>query len=105
MQDDEIPTNEQLERAHASSDAPPTRREWNTEGEWRRLRARIAADDQAGTVDVRRHPSVGAPWRGWLTAAAVVVATAGGVWTARRATAPSELTVSTGRGERRSLQL
>jgi len=105
MQDDEIPTNEQLERALASSDTPPTRREWNTEGEWRRLRARIAADDEAGTHDVRRQRPVATPWKRWLTAAAVVVAAGGGVWTARHAAAPSALTVSTGRGERRSLQL
>ncbi|HKH93237.1 MAG TPA: FecR domain-containing protein [Gemmatimonadaceae bacterium] len=105
MQDDEIPTDEQLERALASSDAPPTRREWNTEAEWRRLRARIAADDQASTDDVPRHRLRLAPWRRWLTAAAVVVAAGGGVWTARRVAAPSALTVSTGRGERRSIQL
>ena len=105
MKDDETPTDEQLERALASGDAPPRRREWNTEGEWRRLRARIAADDEAGTVDVRRHEAPPAPWKRWLTAAAIIVAAAGGVWTARHATAPSALTVSTGRGERRSLRL
>src|SRR5215207_10043128 len=104
MQNDEIPTDEQLERALASSDAP-TRREWNTEGEWRRLCARIAADDEAGTHDVRRQRPVATPWKRWLAAAAVAVATVGGVWTTRRATAPSTLVASTGRGERRSIQL
>ena len=51
MQGDETPTDDQLERALSSSDAPPIRREWNTAGEWRRLRTRIAADEATSAHD------------------------------------------------------
>jgi len=103
--DDETPTDEQLGRALANSAASPPRREWDTEGEWRRLRARIAADDVADGHGVRRAHAGRAPRRRLLVAAAIVVATVGGYVTARHATAPSVLTMSTTPGERRSLQL
>ena len=104
MQYDETPTDKQIERALARGDAPPIRREWNTAGEWRRLHKRIAADDVVITDDVPRVRPIATRWKRWLSAAAVVIAIAGGVWKARDG-AGSTLAVSTGRGERRSLQL
>ena len=104
MDDGESPTDEQLARALATSAASPPRREWNTEGEWRRLRARIAADGADAPRAVPR-TSEALPRRRWLAAAAILVAAVGGLVTSRLATAPSVLTVSTVAGQRRSLQL
>jgi transmembrane sensor len=105
MDDEQTPTDEQLSRALARSAASPPRRDWDTAGEWRRLRARIAADDAAGTHDTRRAHARYAPPRRWLAAAGLVVVAIGGVVTARRVAAPSVLTVATVAGQRRSLRL
>ena len=105
MDDGETPTDELLARALAKSAASPPRREWDTEGQWRRLRARIAADEAMDGRVVRRPDAGNASRRRWLVAAAVAVVAIGGFVTARHAAAPSVLTVSTTTGQRRSLQL
>ena len=105
MDEDDTPSDEQLARALARSAASPPRREWDTEGQWRRLRARIAADDVADGRVARRPHAGSTSHRRWLVAAAVVVIAIGGFVTARHAAAPSVLTASTSPGQRRSIQL
>jgi transmembrane sensor len=107
MRDDEEPLDEDLLReALAPNAAAGSRRAWNSESEWRRLRDRIAAEAAAEPSDERHRRS----WTGrqglrWLATAAALVAAVGGIWYSRALRALEYRTASTTRGQRASLRL
>ena len=107
MRDDEQPLNDDLLRRALASDTPAggSRRAWDTEGRWRELRDRIAAE-QSEEPTVHRRPN----WTGrqtlrWLATAAALVLAVGGTWYARASSAPRYQTATTTRGQRASLKL
>ena len=105
MRDDETPTDDQIARALAQDAGVPARHAWDTAGEWQRLRARIAADVPSSAHAAPPVRATSRTPRRWLAAAAIVAAAAGTLTMVHRADAPRALTVSTARGERRSVQL
>src|SRR5689334_9618441 len=100
MRDDEEPLNEDLLRRALAPDAPSgSRRAWDTDGQWRALRDRIAAEQ---SEEAAPHGSRLA-WsahraRRWLAAAAALVLAVGGIWYSRASRAPHYRTASTMRG-------
>ncbi|HEX7981667.1 MAG TPA: FecR domain-containing protein [Gemmatimonadaceae bacterium] len=107
MRDDEGPLDEDLLRQALAPDVPAgSRRAWNTEGAWRELRDRIAAEQSGEPVARERRVS----WAGrqtlrWLATAAALVVAVGGVWYSRASSAPQYQTATTTRGQRASLTL
>ena len=82
MRDDEQPLHEDLLRRALAPDMPAgARRAWDTEGAWRALRDRIAAEQSEEPAASPRRRS----WRErqvvrWLAAAAILVVAVGGIW-------------------------
>jgi len=109
MRDDEEPLNEDLLRRALAPDVPTggrSRRAWDTEGQWRALRDRIAAEpSDAPPVELHRRRRAGRQMLRWLATAAALVAAVGGIWYARIASAPHYRTASTTRGQRATLRL
>jgi len=107
MREDEEPLDEDLLRQALAPDAPGgSRSGWNTEGAWRALRDRIAAEESAEPPVHRR----GGRWMGrhrlrWLATAAALVVAVGGIWYSRTSNSPHYRTATTARGQRDSLQL
>jgi len=107
MRDDEEPLHEDLLRRALAPDAPAgSRRAWDTEGQWRALRDRIAAEQTERPVAAERPRS----WTGrrvarWLATAAALVLAVGGTWYARASSAPHYRTATTTRGQRARLRL
>jgi transmembrane sensor len=107
MRDDEEPLDDDLLRETlASSTGAGSRRAWNSESEWRRLRDRIAAEAAAELSDARHRRS----WTGrqvlrWLATAAALIAAVGGIWYSRASRGLEYRTASTTRGQRASFRL
>ena len=107
MRDDEEPLDDDLLRQSLAPDAPTgSRRAWNTEGEWRALRDRIAAEQSGERAATPRR----ANWTGlqtlrWLATAAALVVAVGGIWYSRASSAPHYRAATTARGQRASLRL
>jgi transmembrane sensor len=107
MRDDEEPLDDDLLRRALAPDAPAgSRRAWDTEGAWRALRDRIAAEQSAEpSVDVRGRRWSERQALRWLATAAALVLAVGGVWYSRASNAPSYRTATTTRGQRATLRL
>lgn len=107
MRDDEEPLNEDLLRRALAPDAPSgSRRAWDTEGQWRALRDRIAEEQSdEPPIQLHRRSWTGRPVVRWLASAAAVVLAVGGIWYARASSAPQYRTASTARGQRATLKL
>jgi len=107
MRDDEQPLDEDLLRRALAPDMPAgSRRAWDTEGSWRALRDRIAAEEREAPA-ARPHQR---SWRErevvrWVAAAAMLVVAVGGIWYSRASSGPHYRTATTARGQRASLQL
>jgi transmembrane sensor len=107
MRDDEEPIDEELLRRALAPDVPTgSRRAWDTEGAWRSLRDRIAAEQSAEpAVHRSRNRWTRRQVVRWLAAAAVLVVAVGGLWYSRTTTAPHYRTATTARGQRATLRL
>jgi transmembrane sensor len=105
MRDDDEPLDEDLLRRALAPDVPVgSRRAWDTDGAWRTLRDRIAAEPHEQPIAIRR----GWPARQvvrWMATAAALVLAIGGVWYSRASTAPHYRTATTTRGQRATLRL
>jgi len=107
MRDDEQPLNDDLIRRALASDPPAggSRRAWDTEGRWRELRDRIAAEQSEAPAVHRGRTWTGRQTLRWLATAAALVLAVGGTWYARASSAPRYQTATTTRGQRASLKL
>jgi transmembrane sensor len=107
MRDDEEPLDDDLLRRALAPDASTgSRRAWNTEGEWRMLRDRIAAEQSLEPIAHRRRVDfTGRQAVRWLATAAALVVAVGGVWYSRTSSAPRYRTAATARGQRATLKL
>jgi transmembrane sensor len=107
MRDGEGPLDEDLIRQALTPDVPAgSRRAWNTEGSWRQLRDRIAAEQsEEPTIHARRARWTGRQTLRWLATAAALVMAVGGVWYSRASRAPHYRIATTARGQRASLRL
>jgi transmembrane sensor len=108
MRDDDPLDDDLLARALGAPTHDESRRPWETQRDWRRLSARIAADAEP-SAGVRASSPVRSLLRSGairlLASAAVAIAVVGSVLVVRRAEAPAYRTMSTTRGQRLSLEL
>src|SRR4051812_581595 len=107
MRDDEEPLNEDLLRRALAPDTPAgSRRSWDTDGQWRALRDRIAAEpSDEPPIPLHRRSWTGRQALRWLATAAALTLAVGGTWYSRVSSAPHYRTASTARGQRATLRL
>ena len=106
MRDDGEPLDEDLLRQALAPDATGSRRAWNSQSEWRRLRDRITAEEGAKPiVEPHRRNWAGRQALRWLATAAALVVAVGGIWYSRVSRGLEFRTASTMRGQRASLRL
>jgi len=106
MRDDEEPLNDDLLRRALEPDVPAgSRRAWNTEGAWRELRDRIAAEQSEEPTVHRGRTWTRRQTLRWLATAAALVLAVGGVWYSRVSSGPRYRTATTAPGQRASLKL
>jgi transmembrane sensor len=103
MDDDDPLDDARLSRAMDARTPLPARRPWNTEGEWQRLRARIAAESGSALSTPAGVRGRAARVARWLSAATILVALT--AYLVSRDASSSYRTASTSAGQRATLEL